>query len=153
MNETNMAGVGKFVLWGKENLCLIRPMGDTLALELLFYAEDVRSAGEIEAVVGQTEVKDTELDLARQLIAGLAGEWAPDEFENEYRRDLARMLDAKVAGQEITRPEPVAEAPVVDLMEALRASVAAASARGGGTRKKAPARSSSAPKKTARKAS
>ena len=107
----------------------------------------------VEAVVKATDVKDTELDLARQLIAGLAGEWVPEEFENEYRRDLARMLEAKVAGQEITRPEPLPEAPVVDLMEALRASVAAASTKGGGTRKKAPARSSAAAKKTARRAS
>lgn len=152
MTETNMAAVGKFVLWGKENLCLIRPMGDSLALETLFFAEDVRSDAEIVAAVNETEVKDTELDLARQLIAGLAGEWVPGDFENEYRRDLARMLDAKIAGQEITRPEPVAEAPVVDLMEALRASVAAASGKAR-TSKKAPARSSSAAKKTARRAS
>lgn len=152
MTETNMAAVGKFVLWGKENLCLIRPMGDSLALETLFFAEDVRSDAEIVAAVNDTDVKDTELDLARQLIAGLAGEWVPADFENEYRRDLARMLEAKIAGQEIARPEPVAEAPVVDLMEALRASVAAASGKGG-TGKKAPARSSSAAKKTARRAS
>jgi DNA end-binding protein Ku len=151
MQETNMAAVGKFVLWGKENLCLIRPLGDALACELLFYAEDVRPATDVEAVVRSVEVKDTELDLARQLIAGLAGEWVPEEFENEHRRDLARMLEAKIAGQEITRPEPVPETPVVDLMEALRASVAAASAKGG--KKKAPARPSRATGKTARKAS
>jgi DNA end-binding protein Ku len=119
-----MAAVGKFVLWGKENLCLIRPQGEALALELLFFADDVRSKTEIEEAVETTEVRDAELSLAEQVINSLVGEWVPEEFENEYRRDLRAMLDAKLAGEQIKRPEPVAETPVIDLMEALRRSVA-----------------------------
>ncbi len=124
MEETGTAAVGKFVLWGKENLCLIRPHGDTLALETLFFAEDVRSRGEIEATVSETSVKKPELALAQQVIQSLVGEFEPEEFENEYRRELKTMLEAKLAGQEISKPEPVPETPVVDLMEALRRSVA-----------------------------
>ncbi len=124
MQQTGMAAIGKFVLWGKENLCLIRPHGDSLALETLFFGEDVRSRAEIEESVSETEVKKAELDLARQVIQSLVGEFEPAEFENEYRRDLRAMLEAKVAGQEIARPEPVPTAPVVDLMEALKRSVA-----------------------------
>jgi DNA end-binding protein Ku len=124
MQETGMAAVGKFVLWGKENLCLIRAQGDTLALETLFFAEDVRAKNEIEEAVSATEIQKAELDLADQVIQSLVGEWSIEDFENEYRRDLKAMLDAKLAGEEITRPEPVAETPVIDLMEALRRSVA-----------------------------
>jgi len=124
MQETGMAAVGKFVLWGKENLCLIRAQGDTLALELLFFADDVRSKAEIEEAVEATEVRDAELGLAEQVINSLVGEWEPQDFENEYRRDLRAMLEAKLSGEQITRPEPVAETPVIDLMEALRRSVA-----------------------------
>jgi DNA end-binding protein Ku len=124
MQETGMAAVGKFVLWGKENLCLIRAQGDALALELLFFADDVRSKTEIEDAVGATEVRDAELGLAEQVINSLAGDWSPADFENEYRRDLRAMLEAKLAGEQIKRPEPVAETPVIDLMEALRRSVA-----------------------------
>ncbi len=124
MRETGMAAIGKFVLWGKENLCLIRPLGDALALETLFFAEDVRSAAEIEEAVGETEVKGPELELARQVIASLVGEFDADAFANEYRAHLRVMLEAKMAGHEIAAPEPVPEAPVVDLMEALRRSVA-----------------------------
>jgi DNA end-binding protein Ku len=124
MQETGMAAVGKFVLWGKENLCLIRAQGDTLALETLFFAEDVRAKNEIEEAVGATEIQKAELDLADQVIQSLVGEWSIEDFENEYRRDLKAMLDAKLAGEEIRRPEPVAETPVIDLMEALRRSVA-----------------------------
>ncbi|HKB93481.1 MAG TPA: Ku protein [Gaiellaceae bacterium] len=129
MQESGVAAVGKFVLWGKENLCLIRPQGDTLAMETLFFFDDVRSKAEIEEAVEATEVKKAELALAGQVIDSLVGEWDPADFENEYRRDLKAMLDAKLAGQEITRPEPVPETPVVDLMEALRRSVADAQGR------------------------
>ncbi len=135
MQESGMAAVGKFVLWGKENLCLIRPHGDSLALETLFFAEDVRSRAEVEEAVAETDVKKTELDLARQVITSLAGTWDPSEFENQYRRDLRAMLEAKLAGEELARPEPVPETPVVDLMEALRRSVAEVQERkGGGSR-------------------
>jgi DNA end-binding protein Ku len=132
MQESGTAAVGKFVLWGKENLCLIRAQGDALALETLFYAEDVRSKAEIEEAVGGTEVRAPELELAGQVIGGLTGEWDPADFPNEYRGELKGMLDAKLAGEEITVPEPVAETPVVDLMEALRRSVADAQERRGG---------------------
>ena len=157
MQESGMAAVGKFVLWGKENLCLIRPQGDTLALETLFFAEDVRSKKEIEEAVEATEVKKPELALAAQVIDSLVGEWNAADFENDYRRDLQKMLDAKLAGQEIKRPEPAPETPVVDLMEALRRSVEDVQGRrakepepsktkaasSGGSRRKAPARKAS----------
>jgi len=131
MQESGMAAVGKFVLWGKENLCLIRPHGETLVLETLFFAEDVRSRAEIEEAVEETQVKKPELALARQVIESLVGEFDPPEFENEHRLELKAMLEAKVAGEEIARPEPVPEAPVVDLLEALKRSVADASKRKG----------------------
>ena len=129
MEQSGMAAVGKFVLWGKENLCLIRAQAGALLLETLFFAEDVRAKDEIEEAVAETEVQDAELKLAEQVISSLAGEWTPEDFENEYRRELRGMLEAKLAGQEITRPEPVPETPVVDLMEALKRSVAEAQQR------------------------
>jgi DNA end-binding protein Ku len=154
MQDSGMAAVGKFVLWGKENLCLIRAYGDTLALELLFFAEDVRAKNEIEEAVEEVEIKQPELQLAEQVIDSMVGEWRIEDFENDYRRDLRAMLDAKLAGEQIKRPEPVAETPVVDLMEALRRSVAeaqggakpkkpkAAPSSGGGSRRKTAARKS-----------
>jgi DNA end-binding protein Ku len=123
MRQTGMAAVGKFVLWGKENLSLLRPLGDSLALQTLFYSEDIRARGEIDEAVGGVELKEPELDLAKQVIQSLVGEWEPDEFENEHRSQLRELLEAKLAGAEFVVPEPVEEAPVVDLMEALRRSV------------------------------
>ena len=79
--------------------------------------------------MGYTEVKDAELELALQVIASLVGDFEPSELEFEYRRDLRALLEAKLAGEEIARPEPQPEAPVVDLMEALKRSVAEAKER------------------------
>jgi DNA end-binding protein Ku len=146
MQGSGTAAVGKFVLWGKENLCLIRPQGDTLALETLFFADDVRSKAEIEEAVEATEVRKAELELAGQVINSLVGEWRAEDFENEYRRDVRAMLDAKLAGEKIARPEPVPETPVVDLMEALRRSVAEVQdRRAGGAAAKAPKKTKAAP--------
>jgi DNA end-binding protein Ku len=149
MQETGMGAQGRFILRGQENFCLIRPRGEALALETLFVAEDVRSQAEVEEAVSDTEIKDAELELARQVIDSLAGDFDPELLESEYRSDLRAMLEAKLAGQEIKRPEPEPEeAPVIDLMEALRQSVSevkkqpaakAKSGRSSGTRKRAAA--------------
>jgi DNA end-binding protein Ku len=126
MQQAKVGAVGKFVLWGKENLCLIRPLGESLALETLFFAEDIRPRAEIDEAVDEIDIKEPELEMAMQLVESLVGEFDPDEYENEYRRDLRAMLEAKLAGQEIKRPEPVEPAPVIDLMDALKKSVAQA---------------------------
>jgi DNA end-binding protein Ku len=148
IREAGVAGLGSFVLAGKEKLCLIRPKGDALALETLFVAEDVKSQEEIDEAVAATRVRDEELALARQIVAGLDGPFDPSELRSEYRASLKQLLEAKLEGREIAAPEPVvSEAPTVDLMEALRASVAAAKTKAptkrtaaGSGRKRAPSR-------------
>jgi DNA end-binding protein Ku len=127
MREEGVIGIGSFVLAGKEKLAAVRPKGDALALETLFVVEDVKSQEEIDEAVGATQVKKEELQLAEQLISGLLGTFDPEEeLKSEYRTSLRELLEAKLEGREIAEPAPAeAEAPVVDLMEALRASVAA----------------------------
>ena len=110
LQESDMGAVGRFVLRGQENFSLIRPRGDALALETLFVAEDVRSQAEVEEAVGDTEVKEAELELARQVIDSLAA---------RLRSDRAR--------------ERVPEHPPRDAAgEARRPGDQAAGARGGG---------------------
>ena len=119
-----MAAIGKFVLWGKENLCLIRPHGDSLALETLFFAEDVRSRAEIEEAVAETEVQPAELELAQQVIGSLVGEFQPEELREPVPRRAAR--DARGQARRARRSSGRSRCrrrPVVDLMEALRRSV------------------------------
>jgi DNA end-binding protein Ku len=152
MQDTGKAALGRFVRQGAEHLCLIRPKGDALALETLFLSEDVSSQDEIEEAVSESDVKDAELGLARQVIDSLVGDFEPEELTSDYRRDLKAMLEAKLAGEElVVEQEPEKETPVVDLMEALKRSVAeveqkpakrARAASKGGSRKRAPARKS-----------
>jgi DNA end-binding protein Ku len=142
LQESEVGALGRFVLRGQENFGLIRARGDALALETLFVAEDVRSQAEVEEAVGDTEIKEAELDLARQVIDSLAADFDPSALKSEYRSSLHEMLEAKLAGQEIKVPEPVEEeTPVVDLMEALKASVSEAQKK----RPAAKAKSSKAP--------
>jgi len=131
LKDTGMAGVGRFVQGGQEKLCLIRAKGDALALETMFLAEDVYSQAEIDEAVESTEVKAAELDLAKQVVGSLAAEFDAAELRSEYRSNLRAMLEAKLAGETLTVPEPVGvDAPVVDLMEALRRSVEEAKGKG-----------------------
>jgi DNA end-binding protein Ku len=147
--DEKVGAVGRFVLAGKEKLCLIRPKGDALVLETLFVAEDVYSQAEIDEATDEAAApKKAELDLAKQLVGSLAGGFDPrEQLTSEYRQDLRKLLEAKLDGQPIEEPEPVPEAPVIDLMAALKQSVADAKKR------KAPEPvEASAPKPRARRA-
>jgi DNA end-binding protein Ku len=147
MRDEGVVGVGSFVLAGKEKLCLIRPKGDALALETLFVSDDVKSQAEIDEAVAGTQVRKEELALAQQLIAGLQSEFDPAELRSEYRAALREMLEAKVEGRELpAEPEPAMETPVIDLMEALRASVAASKGKPAAAPKKAAPRKRAAAK-------
>jgi DNA end-binding protein Ku len=133
MKEAGVAALGRFTLAGKEKLCLIRPKGDALALETLFVSADVKDQAEIDEAVAAAEVRAPELELAKQIIASLEAPFDAAELRSEYRESLKELLEAKLEGHEITAPEEATPTPVVDLMEALKASVAAA----GGVKKPA----------------
>jgi len=127
MEESGVGAIGRFVRSGRESLCLVRARGQGLVLETMYLVEDVYSQAEIDEAMGETDVKKAELDLARQIVEGLAADFEPTELASSYRRDLRQLLEAKLEGETIAEPEPVEE-PVaaVDLIEALKASVAAA---------------------------
>jgi DNA end-binding protein Ku len=152
MQETGMAALGRFVLAGKEKLCLIRPQGEALALETMYLAEDVYSHAEIDESVAEAEVKDAEVELARQIIDSLVTEFRPaEQLRSDYRDELRELLEAKLKGQEITRPEPVEEeAPAVDLMEALRRSVEEARTRKESESPRKPTKADGSRKRTAK---
>jgi DNA end-binding protein Ku len=150
MEEAGVGAVGRFVRSGRESLCLVRARGSGLVLETLYLVEDVYSQAEIDEAMEETEVKDAELDLARQIVEGLSAEFEPAELTSEYRRDLRALLEAKMRGEEITVPEPTEEpAPAVDLIEALKASVAAAKVT---SDRKRPAGTAKGERRPARKA-
>ena len=156
LKQTGKAAVGKIVLSSKEHLVLLRPAGDALAIELLFYPEDVRPKDEIEEIVHDTKVAKPELDMAKQLVESLSRPFEPGEFENEHKRDLMALIEKKLAGEEIqVAPEPEERQPVPDLMAALQASLDQAKdekrkggAKPAAAKKKKAAANGSAAKKT-----
>jgi DNA end-binding protein Ku len=110
---------------GKESLVLIRPAQGGLMLHTMYFADEVRNFDEIDK--GQSaKIRDGELDLALQLINGLASEtFSPDRYADEYRHRVLGMINQKVEGQEVTISEaPAPRAQVIDLMEALKESLA-----------------------------
>jgi DNA end-binding protein Ku len=115
-----------------------------LALQTLYYPEDVRVRDKKEIIerLEGVDVSEEELAMAEQLVAGLAKPFAPEEYPNETRRALVEFLEAKAAGQEIATPEEApAPAPVNDRMAAHKASHAAASPEGSdGDEEEAPAK-------------
>lgn len=143
MRETSTGALGRFVRSGRETLCLVRARGEALVLETLYLAEDVYSDAEIAEAVGETDLKAPELALAHQIIDSLDGVFEPATLTSSYRRDLRALLEAKLEGRELppaSEPE-VERAPAVDLLEALKASVAAAKTGGAkGTAPKAGAK-------------
>jgi DNA end-binding protein Ku len=127
MRSSGTGAIGRFVRSGRESLCLVRARGEGLVLETLYLAEDVYSQAEIDEAMEATDVKDTELGLAQQLVDGLTQAFDPGVLTSDYRSDLRELLEAKLRGEPVAVPEPEpVEAPVIDLMEALKASVAAA---------------------------
>lgn len=129
MERSGRAAIGRFVLSTKEHLVLMRPVDGALALETLYYVDDLRldERREIAARVEQIEVRDEELAMADQLIDALTHDFDASKYTNETRAALLAFLEAKADGQEPVIPEDTGEpAPVVDLMAALKASISAA---------------------------
>lgn len=127
MERSGRAAIGRFVLSTKEHLVLLRAMDGALVIETLYYPEDLRigEQREIAERLEAVEVKDEELAIADQLIDSLTHEFDASKYRNETRRALLEFLEAKADGQSPVIPEDVAEpAPVVDLMAALKASLA-----------------------------
>lgn len=124
MAKANRVAIAKLVLRGKEHLALIRPFQDGLGLNTLFYADEIRNFGEIDK--GIAKIKEGELSLAMRLIEELSiEEFEPEKYHDEYRQRVLDLVNRKAEGQEITVGAPTAQpAEVVDLMEALKASLA-----------------------------
>jgi DNA end-binding protein Ku len=130
MQGAGMVGIGRFVLRTKPHLVAIRPLKDALALETLFFGDEVRSPGELTAGLSGLALSDRELKTARQLIAAMATEWIPEKHADQYREELLELLRSKPATVPAEPALAAAETPVGDLMAALRASVDAAKRKG-----------------------
>ena len=125
MRDTGMVALAQHVSRGKERLVLIRPFADGLALHTLYYADEVRAFDEVDRGA-KADVKPAETTLARKLIEQLAADrFAPEQYHDHWRERLQEAVQQKVTGEEVAMPEaPPARAKVIDLMDALKQSLA-----------------------------
>jgi DNA end-binding protein Ku len=123
------AGIGKVALYGREYLVAIRPKKKGLVMYTLHHDAEIRSIDTIEELNSvPSKVKPEEMKLAKQVIATFDGELNLKDYKDEYREGLRRIIDAKIAGEEVIAPEVREPEKVVDLMEALRRSLNTVSA-------------------------
>jgi DNA end-binding protein Ku len=126
LQSAGMVGIGRFVLRTKPHLVAIRPLEKTLALETLFFGDEVRSPEEFVVRPADFEVSDREVKMARQLIGAMATKWSPSAHSDAYREELLTLLRSKAPTVPAPFVESTAASDIGDLMAALRSSVAAA---------------------------
>src|SRR4051795_11313268 len=128
MESEGKAGIGTVVMRKKQYLAAIRPLDGALAMSTMRFADEVVPQSDVEALPGKgAKPADKELKLASQIIDSLATDWDPARYHDTYTEELKRLIDAKAKGKEIVvEPDETPESNVVDLMQALEASLAAA---------------------------
>jgi len=152
MSQENKVGIAKVSFRDKEHLSALRFKDDAFVLETMYWPDEIREA-DFGGVDVDAKVRDQELDMAKSLIENLTADWHPEAFKDEYREGLLKIVEAKIAGEEIEMVEAEPTAKVVDLMAALKASVAAAKKEqpAASTAKKSTAKKSTAKKSAAKK--
>lgn len=123
MKSTGRAALARYAARGKDYLVLLRPFQDGILMQQLRYSEEIRSFDEVD--LGEEAVDEAELQLAVQLVEQIASDaFTPDEYHDGVREQMLAAIDQKVAGQEMTfAPKEEPKAQVIDLMEALKASL------------------------------
>ncbi|MDL4772072.1 MULTISPECIES: Ku protein [Thermomonosporaceae] len=153
LEGSGQVAIVKIALRQRESLATLRVREGVFVLETMLWPDEVR-APEFPFLEEDIEVRKQELTMASSLIESMEGDFDPGEYKDAYREALQAVIDAKVEGREVTRPEAeAAEEPAADLLSALRASVEAAKkGRGGGAEKPAARSSSSSSRKPSGKA-
>jgi DNA end-binding protein Ku len=129
LRESELQAVCKIVLRDREQLAALDPFGATMMLSTLYWPDEVRDAGELDLPDEAEEFKQSEIDMANQLVEALTGDFDGVRYRDEYREALLKIIDDKVAGRPVETPAPEpAAAKLTDLMAVLEASVAAARA-------------------------
>jgi DNA end-binding protein Ku len=125
LHDENKVGIAKVSFRDKEHLAALRFKDRVFVLETMFWPDEIRAA-EFDTVDADEKVRENEVEMAKALIDNLTEPWDPSSFKDEYREALIEIVERKDAGEPIEAPAEAAPARVVDLMQALKASVEAA---------------------------
>jgi DNA end-binding protein Ku len=136
MEETGKVAIARVVIRSKEQLAAVRPMGIALGMATMLFPDEVLPPERLDEVVEAANAKTTkrEVEIAKQLIESLAGDFEPEKFRDTYRDEVLALIERKAEGKEIAVQPPAEEvrAPAPDLMSALKASLDAVRAAGDG---------------------
>lgn len=138
MNDTGKIAIAKMTIRNKQTLAALRVSQNVLVLETIFYPDEVRPVSQVPGLVENLEVNEKELQIATQLIENLSAPFDPGKYNDEYREALKELIDKKIAGQEIEVAPETPHRNVIDLMEALQASLKQTSKKPGKRKDKAP---------------
>lgn len=123
MFDTNKIGIAQFTLRSKQSLAAVRVFDEALVLETIFYPDEVRAVSDVPGLPEQVTLPEKELTMAQQLIEQLVTPFNPRKYEDAYRQSILQMIEKKAAGEEIQEAPETKPHKVVDLMEALQASI------------------------------
>ncbi len=145
MDQTGKAAISKVVIRSRESLAALRSYNGAIIMHTMYYPDEIRPMAGITELNYKADIRDNELTMANSLIESLTADFSPDKYSDEYREALRKLIENKIAGQQIKIPERPEAANVIDLMEALQQSIkiagknraAADSSRADNSRRKA----------------
>lgn len=127
MKEENKVAVAKTVMGTKEKLLALIPTDDAILVETMFFAEEVKEAPK---ELGHPQVQEAELTMAKTLINAMVQPFQPEQYHDEYKAKLWEIINKKIQGKEITAPAENIQVNVIDIMEALKQSLAKVKSNG-----------------------
>ena len=147
LEATGRMAVAKIALRDREHLAALHPMNGALLMNTLHWPDEIRSIEGLKGLEGDVKINPKELEMAKALIESLADSFDASRYKDEYREAVMKVVQAKIDGEVIEAPAPPQTAKVMDLMEALRASVDAAKKSRAARDKAAPAEAKRARRK------
>ena len=120
LEETGKVGIARVVIRNKQHLAALRPWENTLLLETMYYADEVRQPDKVD---GRVRLQKPEVEMAKSLVENLSEPFKPEKYDDTYRKELLDLLRAKAKGKPLPEPQEAEGGEVVDLMAALRESV------------------------------
>ena len=156
LRESNYYGLAKVAMHNREHIIILRPGAKGILSHTMYYQDEIRQVDEFRT--DTSLVKDKELEMAKMLISSLESDFDPQKYHDAYRQNLQRMIEAKVEGRKVVATPAAHVAPVIDIMEALKKSLAEkrkpaqqATASAGATEEETATEAEAAPKKRTRK--
>ncbi|PKM90918.1 MAG: Ku protein [Firmicutes bacterium HGW-Firmicutes-12] len=135
MLDTGKIAIARITIRNKQSLACLRVSNEILVMETIFYPDEVRPVSQVPGLPEKVEINEKELDIATKLIESLTASFEPEKYKDNYREALNELINKKIAGKEIEVSKVVPQRNVIDLMEALQASLKESQKKGVATKK------------------